>query len=279
MRIGMGRLWLAGLLAGLGAGTCGGEEAKPEPVKTGFVPEGYGLVWSDEFDGKAGPPDPEKWTFQWVGKMHGIGRLNGEAAAVDGKGNLRLRAWLDEQGERQTVRLSTYKKFSQQGGCFVARIRHQKPEGMHSGFWLTSPTYGKVEDDLKASGAEVDIVEYFGECGWNGSIIHCLHWNAHDSPNKQKRSERWMKKFKEPFAPWKDFHEYAVEWTGEGYRFFVDGVQTWEVKEGVAKRDLYVVFSLLCSSFEKERLKKEASSGEMLVDWVRVYKKAEPVDE
>ena len=269
---------LIGVMFAVSGAAYADELAAVEVVPAAHVPEGYTLAWADEFDGAPGPPDPAKWTFQWLGKMHGIGRLNGDAASVDGKGHLKLRAWLDADGVRQTARVSSYKKFSQLHGYFVARIRHQKPEGMHSGFWLTSPTYGKVEDDLKASGAEVDIVEYFGECGWKGSIIHCLHWNAHGSEKKEKRALRWMKKYKKDFAPWEGFHEYAVEWNPEGYRFFVDGLQTWEVKEGVSERDLYVVFSLLCSEFEKDRLRPEATSGEMFVDWVRVYNKSKPVD-
>jgi len=33
---------------------------------------------------------------------------------------------------------------------------------VHGGFWLQSPTFGKVFDDLTVSGVEIDIVEWPG---------------------------------------------------------------------------------------------------------------------
>ena len=58
--------------------------------------------------------------------------------------------------------VSTEATYSFTYGVAAARVKFQKPRGMHGSFWLQSPTFGAVPGDAKQSGSEIDTVEYFG---------------------------------------------------------------------------------------------------------------------
>lgn len=83
------------------------------------------------------------------------------------------------------------------------------------------------------------------------------------------------------------FHLYAVEWTDKEYHFFVDGKLTWSAPTPVSKIAEHI---LLCSKVMNDGKKgwagaipsngygsKESSQTKMLVDYVRVYERADPV--
>ena len=61
-------------------------------------------------------------------------------------------------------------------GVSAARIKFQKPSGMHGSFWMQSPIFGSVPGDAKASGTEIDTVEYFGSEYQQGGLASFTYY-------------------------------------------------------------------------------------------------------
>lgn len=251
---------------------------KPPAVKhSRFVPKGYTLTFHDEFDGRE--LDLEKWNYRQLGERDGTVLVE-ETVSLDGRGNLLLA--VDGKGADGVLRcsmVSTEKSFLQRYGYFESRIRFQRPQGLHGGFWLQSPTYGKVRDDLAASGVEIDIVEFFGAGRTDGGTSAALHWNGYAADHRTVSAKapvaQGLARFAVPGRPKPElcdaFHVFGMEWVKEGYRFHVDGAEFYRTAEAVSHRDEYVILSLLSSAGERTRLDWNTLPATMAVDYVRVY--------
>src|SRR5260370_13911922 len=190
------------------------------------VPEGYCLVWSDEFNGKDGSlPDASKGTYGRGGKGWGNHELEYytnrrvNARIEDGKLVITARqeAFTGPDGTKfnyTSARLKTQGLFSQAYGRFEARIKLPAGQGMWPAFWMLGENIGSV--DWPKCG-EIDIMENVGkEPGINHGSLHRpsligspRHLSSTTTlPAGQKLSG--------------DFHVYAVEWEPAVVRFFLD---------------------------------------------------------
>src|SRR5258708_10598083 len=136
------------LLAAVSLFSQGGEAQKAKP------PEGYTLVWSDEFNGKDGSlPDSSKWTYDIGGSGWGNHELEyytnrAENARIeDGKLIITARREADTRpgGKKfnyTSARLKTQGLFSPAYGRFEARIKRPPGQGMWAAFLMSG---GKVE--------------------------------------------------------------------------------------------------------------------------------------
>src|SRR5712675_1531122 len=119
-------------------------------------PEGYALVWSDEFNGKNGSqPDPSKWTYDIGGSGWGNHELEyytnrrENARIEDGKLVIMARqeAYAGPDGTKfnyTSARLKTQGLFSQAYGRFEARIKLPAGQGMWPAFWALGDNFGSV---------------------------------------------------------------------------------------------------------------------------------------
>ena len=190
------------------------------------TPEGYTLVWSDEFDGKDGSlPDASKWTYDIGGSGWGNHELEyymnrAENARIeDGKLVITARqeAYTGPDGAKfnyTSARLKTQGLFSQAYGRFEARIKLPAGQGIWPAFWALGDNFGSVG---WPKCGEIDIMENVGkEPGINhGSLHGPSSTNATSDltatitlPAGQKLSD--------------DFHIYAVEWEPSAVRFYLD---------------------------------------------------------
>ncbi|MHC5063329.1 MAG: glycoside hydrolase family 16 protein [Planctomycetota bacterium] len=262
----------AGLLIAMAISCCTiqrqSDSTELEPSAPALVPK-YTLVWHDEFDGQE--VDQMKWSTRQADKLHGAGWIREDCAKLDGEGHLILTARSapssSEDSTIETGMIGSQGKFEQRYGYFEARIRFHQHPGHHGAFWLQSPTYGKITDDPGASGAEIDIIEYFGA---GRSLSQNLHWNAYGSEDKKQVGQR----LELPAAGQGvsgDFHVYALEWTPEYYAFYMDGVETWRTNEALSHRSQYLILSMLCSDWELRNLTEHRLPDAMQVDYVRVF--------
>jgi beta-glucanase (GH16 family) len=186
---------------------CGGETAAP-----------WRLVWSDELDGPAGPPDASHWGFELGGDGWGNGELQfytADNAALDGAGHLVITARRETMGARAftSARLTTRGKLEQRYGRFEARLRLPAGKGLWPAFWLLGADVGGT--GWPGCG-EIDVVEGRGAQPWRvSSALHGPGYSggdaliaAYETPDRAPLSD--------------DFHRYAVEWTPDELRFFVD---------------------------------------------------------
>ena len=176
------------------------------------------LVWSDEFNYK-GLPDAAKWGYDIGGHGWGNKELQyytdrrAENARVE-NGNLIIEARRDSwQGHKYTsARLVSKNKGDWTYGRFEVKAKLPSGRGTWPAIWMlpTERHYGGWP-----SGGEIDIMEHVG---FDPDVVHVsIHTKAyHHSINTQKSSKIDVKTART------EFNVYAVEWTPEEIRGFVN---------------------------------------------------------
>ena len=259
------------------------EEKHGQGVECGpFVPEGYSLVWQEEFDGP--DLDLSKWGFRSEGKSSdGSGRsiLTRDGVSVNGSGCLRLSTG-ERDGTLQTCMVSTNDKFEPLYGYFESRIRFQRQQGHHGAFWLKPRSFGRYPGDPGRSGAEVDIIEFFGSGRSDGGLGLNIYWVGSDGTNERIKGEAEIGSILAATAGedgthakelCDDFHVFGLEWTPRLYTFFIDGHEVFSTGDGMSHQPQPIILSLLSHDWETDKLDRAKLDDDMLVDYVRVYQK------
>lgn len=241
--------------------------AKAEP------PAGYKLAWADEFDGSE--LDTTKWGDAYGSWMK---TANGRDAITVAGGILTIPAYT-EDGKHFNGIISTQGKFERSFGYYEARIKFQDSPGISSAFWLNAPNMGKPVGDPATAGMEIDIAEHRSVDGAGNSLANKiqnnLQWDGYGKDHKSKGQ------LTEDLGLAKGFHLYGVEWTEDGYRFFVDGKPTWTSPSPVSKRPEHILLHCLVSAGWAGKIpaggygSRETSKTKMQVDYVRYYESDE----
>ncbi|MGI6047039.1 MAG: family 16 glycosylhydrolase [Petrimonas sp.] len=193
-----------------------------------FVPAGYTLKFQDEFNdarisgGKTPMPNADKWYFETGAGGWGNNEIQNyisgfrgtDTCAVISDGTLKIIA-KKVGSEVLSIRMNT--KESWQYGYFEARLRMPSGKGTWPAFWMMPkdmslgwPTCG-----------EIDIMEYVG---YNPNIVHStVHTKAYNHMIGTQKGKSTAVANAET-----EFHIYAVEWTVDYIRGFVDGKQYFE---------------------------------------------------
>ena len=181
------------------------------------TPEGYTLVWNDEFNTEDGSqPDMNKWYYDvWNPgfvnnelQRYVAGSQNGEKTAEINNGILNITA-KKIGSEVCSARLNTRELWTY--GYFEARLKLPKGKGTWPAFWMMPSDGGNWPHC-----GEIDIMEEVGSnANYTSSSIHCTAYNH--TIGTQKTAERLT-----PGAE-DEFHIYALEWTPDFIRTYVDG--------------------------------------------------------
>lgn len=195
------------------------QEASPEPpVDPGInVPEGYRLIWNDEFN-TGTSPNLDHWYYETGGNGWGNNELQNYVAGS--QENTQLASIKDGilsiiaqkiGGTVYSIRMNT--KESWKYGYFEARLKLPKGKGTWPAFWMMPKNYTAWPDD-----GEIDIMEEVGyHANYVSSSIHCKAYNH--SIGTQKTNETYVA------TAQSEYHVYALEWTEDFIRTFVDGQQ------------------------------------------------------
>jgi hypothetical protein len=205
--------------------TCIVKQQKDE--LTNYVPSGYSLVWQDEFNdtrqsnGRAAMPNTSEWRYETGAGGWGNHELQNYVPGLSGTdtcaqifdGTLKIIA--KKVGNQViSIRMNTIKSWKY--GYFEARLKLPQGKGTWPAFWMLPEKFQTWPDD-----GEIDIMEEVGfRPNWVSSSIHCKAY--YHSTGTQKTAERFVSTA-EMF-----FHIYAVEWTEDFIRGFVDGEKYFE---------------------------------------------------
>lgn len=132
--------------------------------------------------------------------------------------------------------------------------------------------YGAPERD----GAEIDVVEYFGDGYRDGGISNNIYWGGHDAKGVSILNRCGDIQPEVPGilgagrTPSNGYHVYSVEWTPSLYIFRTDGYETFRTSYGVSGAQQYLLLSLLTSDWELPTL-HPGRPALMNVDWVRAW--------
>lgn len=240
------------------------------------TPEGYHLVWHDEFDGSE--PITNHWRFEnWpkgyvnneLQRYVGGGELDGHKTAYIQDDALHITA-MKYNNEVISARMNSLKSW--QYGYMEARI--WLPVG--KGTW---PAYWMMPDDQSDGWpvcGEIDIMEEVG-CVPNevSSSVHTGEYN-HMKGN-QKTSKRTLS------GAESSYHIYALEWTADAIKTYVDGKllftytndgkgnkQTWPFN-----KKFYITLNLAWGGSWGGMwgVDENALPTTMKVDYVRVFQK------
>ena len=184
-----------------------------------YTPAGYKLVWRDEFnDPSLIMPDTKEWWYEtaepgWVNnelQTYVAGRTGDIITADVSDGTLKIRAI--KSGNRvYSARVNTKKNWTY--GYFEARLKLPKGKGTWPAFWMMPSVWSGWPE-----GGEIDIMEHVGCVPTEvSSSIHCKAY--YHAIGTQKTAARKVAGVMD------EFHTYALEWTPEYIKTYVDGKQ------------------------------------------------------
>lgn len=243
-----------------------------EPQPVGRAGD-WSLVFDDEFDEKS--LDEDRWVtaFPW-GRYtettpNTVYRPDNVAVA---DGRLVLRASIDERGERHYASglvtsgdgEGSPPRFTFQYGYAEMRARLPSGQGLWPAFWLLPPG-GRWPP-------EIDVVEKLGS---DPTTIHMFVHYLVDGEVESDGDSYSGPDFSD------DFHVFAVEWTPEAIRWFVDGVErraAFTETAHIPAEPMYLVLTLYVGgSWPGEPDQSTPLPAEMEVDYVRVWQDDELV--
>lgn len=261
------------------------------PAQAEFgVPDGYQLVWSDEFE-IDGPPDTTRWTYDVA--RNRLGWYNNELqyysanrpenARVEG-GRLVIQAQrespdaarLPDSGGQEftSARLVSRGLAQWTYGFFEASVRVPCGRGTWPAVWLLPDA-----EVAWPAGGEIDILEHVGH---NPGVVHgTVHTTSY---NHTRGTERGGSR-RIPDAC-DSFHRYQVHWTAEAIIFGVDDVsyytfandgrgdpETWPFDQ-----PFYAIVNLAVGGDwgGAEGVDRRAFPQTLEVDYVRVFQSLSP---
>ncbi len=153
-------------------------------------------------------------------------------------------------------------------GFAAARIKAQAARGQHSAFWLQAEG-GQGKGGPEVGGAEIDVMEYFGDDHPEGGLTSFTYWL--DKAGKQQTDGGWVGDLDQYGEDWAtQFHVFSVEWTPDEYVFRIDGRVTHRLEGPTSGRPEFLILSLLSSDYELARFNGKLPEH-MDVDWARVW--------
>ncbi len=239
---------------------------------------GWRRAFSDEFEGST---LDRSWGYRALGVTSKTsGRrvsASSKAAVRVGGGVLRLQVRTDprRRGHYLNGHISTESTYLFRYGVAAARIRFERPRGIHGAFWSQSPEARSYPGDPARSGTEIDVAEYFGS-GFPAGGLASYVYHVDTSGKNIKDGDvlpRAVHVVGSADAFWRTFHVYSVEWSPGGYVFRIDGKVTYVTRRAVSARSQYLVLSLLSSDWELPDLDTSRLPATMQVDWVRVWQR------
>jgi len=227
----------------------GGNQPLNDGGGSGGAPDGYRLVFSDEFNDYQ--LDTSKWIsrYRWgpdveinSEEQYYVDRINnpdfGHSPFEFNGNHMTITAIKTPEHLRASANwkpylsgaLTTYNKFKMKYGYVEIRAKFPKGKGIWPAFWLLH----QHDHDRKP---EIDVVEYIG-----------------DEPNKVHHTYHWVENWSNRRSPYmiakgrdysQDFHTYGVKWEPGKITWYVDGVEHNSFSNGnVSWEEMYLLVNL-----------------------------------
>ena len=246
-------------------------QAGAESVDPGIDgPEGYTLVWNDEFDGTELGGD---WTYEIAGPGFVNNELQSYVKGTDvaevSDGTLKIHLYKDGN-DIKSARIYAKRNQGWQYGYIEASIKLPEGKGTWPAFWMMPVNFRTWPGD-----GEIDIMESVGyDPNVVVSTIHCNKYNNTGTAIESARK-------KVPTAQ-DEFHVYAMEWTADKMTFLVDGepLLTY-ANDGTGEdawpfdKPFYVILNLAWGGAwgGQQGVDESCLPAVMKVDYVRVFQK------
>ena len=234
-----------------------------------IFPQGYKLIWSDEFDGAS--PDQSKWVFE-TGNNGGWGNneleyyTNRSQNCSTGNNLLTITANKESySGYNYTsARIKTQGKFSVKYGKIEARMKLPYGQGIWPAYWMLGDNINQVS--WPACG-EIDIMEMIGGQGRDKTVYGSAHWGGDISKSYSLSSGI--------FAD--DFHTFDITWDQKKIVWHIDGLtyNTLDITPtalSAFQKSFFIIFNLAVGgAWPGFPDNTTVFPQTMQVDYVRVY--------
>ncbi|WP_029278380.1 glycoside hydrolase family 16 protein [Pedobacter borealis] len=207
-------------------------EVVEQPVPKSTEPA-FQLEWTDDFSGN------QLNLTDWTHRLQGVWRsaFNDATTVSVANDNLIIQPYTDQQPDgslrHHSAEVATKREFLY--GRFEAKIAMVNQPASWSAFWVQSSTMGNPVGNPKLAGMEMDIIESLPN---DGRAHHTVHWDGYGTDHKQKGIIT-----EDVGANSGNYHIYAMEWTPDYYKFFVDGKLTWTYTDNVSQKKEYIILS------------------------------------
>jgi len=246
---------------------------------SGSVPDGYRMVFNDEFDGSS--LDSSKWNsrYRWGPgwtingeKQYYVDRINnpdfGHSPFEFDGNHMTITAIKTPEHLRSSANwqpylsgaLTTYNKFRMKYGYVEMRAQLPKGRGLWSAFWLLHQN----DNDRRP---EIDVVEYIGH--QSNKVYNTYHhydnWQLKSTPSFEASGPDYSQ----------SFHTYAVKWEPGKLTWYVDGVERNSHSNGnVAWEDMYLLVNLAVGGWWPGDPDGSTNfPARMKIDYIRAYQK------
>lgn len=242
------------------------------------APQGYKLVWHDEFDSETLSED---WTHENWDPYH----VNNELQyyrniEIDGiktievkNDVLNINCFKTSDGKIMSGRINAKVKEGWKYGYIEASIKLPKGKGTWPAFWMMPVDVDWANEGWPKCG-EIDIME---EVGYHPNYVSSsLHAEGHVHTNNNQVTHEMLCQGAED-----EFHTYAIEWTSEKIVTYVDGkIQLTYASDGTVKnypydKAYYIILNLAWGGDwgGSQGVDESALPTSMQVDYVRVFQK------
>ncbi len=234
-------------------------DKRPIETRRPMTPTDDTLVWREEFnDGRI---DTARWNVSGPFPRRG-GWWLPEMVSVNDDGHFVMT--FDKYKDTYAMgAINTQGKFEFTYGYVEARMKLPTEQGHWPGVWLFSSRVNNV-GNAGRDGTEVDIVE----APWRNQdrVSHALHWDGYGSDHKQTGHHVDIDGINQ------GWHTYAVEWSPDGYVFFVDGRETWRsAAGGVCENPLHIILSDELGGWSGNPDHAKDLPDHTYIDYVRVW--------
>jgi len=246
------------------------------------IPDGYKLVWNDEFD--EGQIDPQKWTFEtgdgtefglpkgWGNNELQIYTTSEENARIGTDGDvsaLIITALKHGENDYTSAKLTTNGLFSMRFGRVDVRAKLPEGQGIWPAIWMLGDNRDIV--DWPGCG-EIDIMEMLGHDPYK--IYGTIHYV--DAENRKGESQGVYETSGSSFS--EEYHVFTLVWTPETLSFKVNDVKYHEVaiEEGMKEflRSFYLILNVAVGGYWPGYPDETTTFPQsMHVDYVRVFEK------
>lgn len=234
------------------------------------APDGYSLVWNDEFDGTELSSD---WTFEVAGPGFVNNELQnyvkGNDVAEVSNGTLKINLYKDGN-DIKSARIYAKRNQGWKYGYIEASIKLLEGKGTWPAFWMMPVNFTSWPGD-----GEIDIMESVGyDPNVVVSTIHCNKYNNGGTAIESARTS--------VATAYSEFHKYALEWTADKMVFYVDGKQLLTYNNDGTGKDawpfdspFYVILNLAWGGSwgGLQEVDESCLPATMEVDYVRVFQK------
>ena len=246
------------------------------------IPEGYTLVWSDEFKGSS--IDLNNWDYEtgdgtdyglpagWGNNEKQIYTASADNSSIttrEGSSVLTITAMEDGLGGYTSARLTTKGRFSARFGRIDVRAKMPAGKGLWSAIWMLGENSGQI--DWPGCG-EVDIAEVLGhEPSVSYSTLHYTNGDKKHGENQLVR-ESADNDFSQAY------HVFSLVWWPDSISFMLDGMESQQIPiESDMKeflRSFYLIMNVAVGgNWPGDPDQTTIFPQSRMIDYVRVFSK------